>query len=81
MQLDRQYPDIPPFEEQTREYVRVDLLLAIVPITVEVVGFERRRRTLPESLARIERVTKALEMCDIECAAQDAQIYKLRPLN
>ncbi len=81
MQPNGKYPDIPPFEEQTREYVRADLLLAIVPITVEVIGFERRRRTLPSSLARIERVTKALEVFDTKSAAQDAQIYKLRPIN
>lgn len=81
MQLEVQYPEIPPFEEQNREYVRVDLLFAIVPITVEISGFERNRRTLPESLARIERVTKALAIGDVKSAMLDAEIYKLRPIN
>jgi hypothetical protein len=80
MQVAGHYPDIPPFEKQTREYVRVDLLFAIVPITVEISGFERRRKTLPESLARIGRVKKALEANDIQSAAQDAPIYRLLPL-
>ena len=50
MQSEEQYLDIPLFHKTTREYVRVDLLFAIIMITLEISGFERRRETLPESL-------------------------------